>query len=173
MTDLRPSVDSKRRPQPAALAIAVVLVAIAALIVFDMQRITTAGAYARVGPTMLPYVMAGCLLVLAIAVVVQAVRGKFPVAEPQEIRPVAIICAGLLAQLVLLPFAGFIVATSVLFVIVAYGFGERRIHLTAPFALVFTTIVWVVFARFLRLTLPAGPIERFLIEMIASTTGLR
>lgn len=173
MTNGPSSGESRRRLHPAALAILISLLVIAALIVFDMQRITTAGAYARVGPTMVPYVVAGALVLLAVLLWFTASRHGFPEVEKQRLGPVAIICVGLLAQILLISFAGFIVATAALFTLAAYGFGERRIQLTLPFALIFSALIWIVFARLLRLTLPAGPIERFIIETIASVTGYR
>lgn len=166
MTDLPEAGHTKRRREPAALLIAAGLFAAAIVIVVDMQRIATAGAYDRIGPTTVPYLVAAGLVLLAAGTAIQAWRGKFPAAEPQELLPVAVICGALLAQMLLIPFAGFIVASAALFTGVAFGFGERRVHLTLPFALVFSAIIWFVFSQLLKLTLPAGPLETWLASLL-------
>jgi len=161
----------KRRPDRAALGIAALLVAIALVIIFDMQRIRLAGAYDRIGPTTVPYGVAAGLLVMAVGTIIEAFRGSFPEREAQEVHPVLIVVGGLVAQMILLPFAGFTVATGVLFAATAYGFGERRLHLSLPFGLVLAGLVWFAFAQLLRLTLPAGPPEQFAVNLLRSLSG--
>ena len=71
-----------------------------------------------------------------------------------------------MAQIVLLPIAGFTVGTGVLFASTALAFGERRVWLSLPFGLLLAGAVWFVFARLLRLTLPQGPPELFVIDLL-------
>jgi putative tricarboxylic transport membrane protein len=52
--------------------------------------------------------------------------------------------------------AGFVVATAVLFVAVAYALGSRRFALNAAVGLVLCAVTYVVFTRGLGLVLPAG-----------------
>jgi putative tricarboxylic transport membrane protein len=103
--------------------------------------------------------------------VINALRGPVPEREPQNFVPVIVIVAGLLIQMALLRPLGFSVATGILFATVAYGFGERRIHLTLPFGLVLAGLVWFIFARLLKLTLPEGPWERWVVQMFTATSG--
>lgn len=170
MSDL-PQAGRERRPPWAALAISAALLVVAAVIVLDMQRFTTAGAYDRIGPTAVPHLVAGALVLLALGTAVKVWRGTFPLAEPQALGPVAIITAGLLLQLALLPATGFVVSSAALFTCVALGFGERRVHITFPFALVFSALIWFVFARLLKLTLPEGAIERWLLTITRNLAG--
>lgn len=152
----------RRRPDGAVLAIAVLLAGLAVLIVWDTQRLGVAAAYARVGPAAFPYTIAVGLLVLAAWTAIEGWRRQFPEREPVEIVPVAWIVAGLVAQLLLLRYAGFSIATGVLFAFTAKGLGRGPLWMTIPIGVVLAFFVWVVFARLLQLTLPAGPLEHLI-----------
>jgi putative tricarboxylic transport membrane protein len=65
--------------------------------------------------------------------------------------------AGLLLFLATLNFAGFIVASSLLFVCVTAAFGSRRLVRDAAIAVLFGVILYVTFTRGLGLVLPDGP----------------
>lgn len=164
---------SERRPDRAALVIAGVLLVLAIVVAWDASRLSGAAAYARIGPQTVPYVIACCLAVLGLWTVIEAWRGDFPEREPQEARPVLWIVAGLLVQLLTIKFIGFSIATGVLFALVARGFGERRFHLSAPFGIILSVLVWVVFARGLALTLPQGPLEQALTSVLNSIFSAR
>jgi putative tricarboxylic transport membrane protein len=160
MTSENSSNRSVRRPDWAALAIAPVLAAIAAVIFFDVARLQGTTGYSGIGPATVPKVIAFCLIVLAIWTVVEAFRGDFPERDRQEISPIAWIVAGLAAQMLLLTTAGFSIATGILFAMTAAGFGKRKLWFSIPLGIVLAFFVWIAFARLLKLSLPAGPLER-------------
>jgi putative tricarboxylic transport membrane protein len=155
--------NERRRPDRAALVIAAGLLVLAAVVAWDTTRLAAGGAYARVGPQTIPYVIAGCLAGLGIWTIFAALRRDFPEREPQEAKPVLWIVGGLVLQLVLIRWAGFSIATGVLFGLVARGFGERRLWLSLPSGILLAALVWLIFARGLQLSLPAGPPEQALI----------
>lgn len=163
MASAGPHDRQRRRPDRAALVIAAGLLVLAAILVWDTMRLATGGAYARVGPQTIPYGIAGCLAGLGLWTIIAAWRGDFPERAPQETRPVLWIVGGLALQLVLIRWAGFSIATGLLFGLVARGFGERRLWLSVPAGILLACAVWVVFARGLQLSLPAGPLEQMLI----------
>ena len=154
-----PSVET-RRPDRAALIIAAVLAVIAGVIFWDVSRLTGLAGYSQVGPTTVPYVIACCLIGLAIWTAAEGIRGDFAEREPQQFGPVIWIVAGLAAQMLLLNILGFSIATGILFALTASGFGKRRLWLTIPIGIAFSFFVWVIFAKLLQLSLPAGPFER-------------
>ena len=159
-TEDRSSDHSLRRPDWAALAVAVALLGIAGVIFFDVGRLQTGNGYSGIGPATVPNGIALCLVGLAIWTVVSAFRGDFPEREHQELSPVAWIVGGLAAQMLLLTSAGFSIATGILFAMTAAGFGKRRFWMSVPAGIALSFAVWIVFARFLQLSLPAGPLER-------------
>jgi len=155
------STNETRRPDRAALVIAVVLAIIAAVIVYSTAT-THGGSTTKVSPAAFPYAIAGCLFVLAIWTAFEAVRGDFPEREPQKVQPIVWIVGGLAAQMVLLHLAGFSIATGLLFAATARGFGKGPLWLTIPVGIVLSFVIWVIFAKGLQLSLPAGPIERLI-----------
>nr|CAD6428598.1 tripartite tricarboxylate transporter TctB family protein [Rhizobium sp. Q54] len=158
--DHNTSTSEQRRPDWAALAIAVILVVIAAVIFFDVARVKDAAGYSQVGPATVPEWISFGLVGLAIWTAVEAVRGDFPQRERQEFGPVVWVVAGLAAQMLLLNRAGFSIATGILFALVAAGFGRRKLWLTIPIGIAVCLGIWLIFAGLLQLSLPAGPLEQ-------------
>ena len=157
---MTPGQREPRRPDRAALVIAVLLAVLAAVIFVDTRAMKVTAAYARVGPTTFPYVIAACLAALAAGTAVSAWRGGFPEREADHAGPMLWIVGGLVAQMALLKTAGFSIATGVLFAFAAKGFGRGPLWLTVPVGIGFAFVIWIIFARLLQLSLPAGPLER-------------
>lgn len=153
-----PSV-TKRRPDWAALVIAVFLIAVAVVVFWDASHLKTIAQYDRIGPSTVPKVVALGLFCLGIWTAIEAWRGDFPEREHQEVAPVIWIIAGLAGQMLLLRIAGFSIATGVLFALTARGFGKRQIWISLPIGIIMSFIVWAIFSQLLQLTLPAGPLE--------------
>lgn len=149
-----------RRPDWAALCIAVALVIIAGVIFWDVSKLPDFGGYSKIGPATVPHAIAWCLIGLAVWTVVAAFRGDFPKAEKQEFGPVFWIVAGLILQMLFLNLLGFSIATGILFAMTARGFGKRQIWYSLPIGIVLSFSVWIIFSKFLKLSLPAGPFER-------------
>jgi putative tricarboxylic transport membrane protein len=156
----RPAPEAPRRPDRAALVIAALLAVLAAVILWQTRAMPVAGQYARVGPTTFPYVIAACLAALAAGTAVSAWRGGFPEREADRAGPILWIVGGLALQMLLLKTAGFSIATGALFALTARGFGRGPLWLTLPVGVAFAFVVWLIFARLLQLSLPAGPLER-------------
>lgn len=156
------STNSTRRPDGAALVIAVILAAISIIIFWQTSQMRVPPVQQRVGPTVFPYVVATGLAFLAIGTVVSAFRHGFPARSKDELGPIAWIVGGLVAQILLLSTAGFSIATGVLFAMTAKGFGRGPLWKTIPAGILFGFIVWFLFARGLQLSLPQGPLERLL-----------
>ena len=151
-----------RRPDRAGFVIAILLAVLAAVIFYETRSMKVTAAYARVGPTTFPYVIAAGLAVLAVGTALSAWRGGFPEREPERIPPILWIVGGLVLQLLLLQPAGFSIATGFLFALTARGFGRGPLWLTIPIGIAVSLVIWLVFARLLMLSLPAGPLERLI-----------
>lgn len=160
MSEVKTSTIETRRPDGAALVIALVLAGLAALIFWDVNRLGDVVGYSPVGPATVPQWIAFGLVGLAIWTAIAAFRRDFPEREHQEIAPVAWIIGGLAGQMLLLPTLGFSIATGVLFAATARAFGRRQLWFSLPIGIAICLAVWLVFALLLQLSLPAGPLER-------------
>lgn len=159
MSEADTSSAIKRRPDWAALIIAVFLIAVAVVVFWDASHLKTIAQYDRIGPSTVPKVVALGLFCLGIWTAIEAWRGDFPEREHQEVAPVIWVIAGLAGQMLLLRTAGFSIATGVLFALTARGFGKRQIWFSLPIGIIMSFIVWAMFSQLLQLTLPAGPLE--------------
>ena len=156
----RPETVTQRRPDKAALCIAAILLVISGIMFWDMSRLSAASSYSQVGPATVPKAIAFALAGLAIWTIIAGFRNDFPEREPQEVKPVLWIIGGLTLQMLLLNTAGFSVATGIMFALTAYGFGKRKLWCSIPAGIAACYVIWLIFAKLLQLSLPAGPLER-------------
>ena len=150
---------SSRRPDGAALVIAALLGGLAVIVFWQTRAMPVSGQYAKVGPTTLPYAMAGFLALLAIGHVFAAFRHGVHERDADRIGPMLWIVGGLVLQMLLLKPAGFAIATGLLFAFTARGFGKGPLWFTVPLGIVVSLVIWLIFAGLLNLSLPAGPLE--------------
>jgi putative tricarboxylic transport membrane protein len=148
-----------------ALAEALLGLGIAALGVFmaiETSSIQVSPIYAKIGPQAIPYIVAGGLILFGLLFAGLALRVHAPpgTADPSEERadwqPLVAISGGLIAQMLLLERAGFVIASALLFFCVAFGFGSRRYLRDGAIAILLAVVVHVGFTRGLNLQLPAG-----------------
>ena len=154
------SAGPKGRFDMAPLVIAALLAFVALVIFWQTRAMPVAGQRTRIGPTTLPYLVSAGLFLLALGHVASAFRGGFPPREADRVAPMLWIVGGLVLQMALLKPLGFSIATGVMFACAARGFGRGPLWLTAPVGIAFSLAVWLVFAGLLKLSLPAGPLER-------------
>ena len=124
----------------------------------ETAMLRTAPGYAAIGPKLFPWLVAAGLLLVGVALLHEARAGA--VAQPAgfelDLPPALIVTAGLVLQMVLMRPAGFVIATAVVFVAVAYALGSRRVVLNAAVGLVLCAVTYLAFTRGLGLVLPAG-----------------
>lgn len=150
------------RLEPAAIAIAAVLLILAAVIFWDMSRLQISSTYG-LGPKSMPIVVASGLVLLAVGNLVMAWTTGLPEPEPADAKPILLILGGLAALIVLIGIGGgFIPATTILFATTAAAFGRRAFHVDLLIGFVLATIAYLLFDKLLTLSLPAGPLERLL-----------
>jgi putative tricarboxylic transport membrane protein len=155
----RPS--SERRPDVAALVIAALLILVAAIVAWDAAHMRPGvAAYSRIGPRAFPYGIAAGIAALGLLTALAAFRSPSPPPHKDEIQPMLWIVGGLLAQIALLPYAGFSIATGAVFAATARAFGRGPLWITYPTGVVLSLLIWVFFSKGLQLVLPAGPLER-------------
>jgi putative tricarboxylic transport membrane protein len=157
-----PQQAGARRPDPAAIAVAGLLLVLALVLLWDMSRLQIGATYG-LGPKAMPIVVAVGLALLAIGNLVMAFTSGLPEAEPVDSRPILLILGGLAALIALIGLGGgFIPATAVLFACTATAFGRRAFLIDLAIGAVLGTVAYLLFDKLLTLSLPAGPLERLL-----------
>ena len=148
------------------LAIAVGLLVAAGLVLWQIGQIPVSPLYAKVGPTVFPYLTAFGLMVLAGLLLLQAWRGGWQTEEEKAVRlhwPALIfVTGGLVANVALIGSLGFTVASTVMFVLVAFALGSRRPHVDAATGLVLALVAYLGFAKALGVNIGAGLVENLL-----------
>ncbi|MBL8835400.1 MAG: tripartite tricarboxylate transporter TctB family protein [Alphaproteobacteria bacterium] len=145
------------------LAVGIGVLALAAL-VFQQTTIIPVPPYAALGPRAIPYGVAGALAVLGAVLVLQALRGGWASEiEEDEVPPhwpaVYWMVAGLIANVALIASLGFVVASSIQFVLVARAFGSERTLRDAAVGIAITLVAYLGFARLLGINIGAGILE--------------
>ncbi len=147
------------RPDRAVLVIAAVLVLAGAAVGFATLHQPTTMGYSPVGARTVPFILAGALVVLGGFTAIAGIRGAFPKRQKQDIPPMLWLIGGLAVQLLTMKTLGFSIASGLMFAAAARGFGRGPLWLTIPVGIVFSFLIWIVFAKGLQLTLPAGLLE--------------
>jgi putative tricarboxylic transport membrane protein len=152
------------------LIIAPCVIALAAIIYWQTLHIPVSPIYAQVGPTIVPTMCALGLGALGAALLISALRGGWQPEEEREMKPdrraLLWIVAGLVLNVLLIGPAGFTLASIVLFVCVARGFGSSNIVRDVSIATVFALIAYFGFAKTLGINIGAGFIEHAIETML-------
>jgi putative tricarboxylic transport membrane protein len=145
------------------LAIAVGVIGLALVIYWQVQVMPASPIYSKVGPTLVPTLAAFGLLGLGCALLVSALRGGWQTDEEAASVPdraaLAWVAAGLALNVLLIGVAGFTIASTLLFLCVARGFGSRRIVRDAGIGFTFAMIAYFGFAKTLGINIGAGWVE--------------
>jgi putative tricarboxylic transport membrane protein len=155
-----------RRRQPVAgeVASAGALIVLALLSLWQTSVIPVSPIYARVGPTLFPWIASSGLLVIAVLLLIQALRGGFGVEANLETdwRAIGWVAAGLAANAVLIGTAGFVFAATVLFACVARGFGSTRPLRDLAAGIIIAFGSYFGFEKLLGVNIGAGVLEGFI-----------
>ena len=145
------------------VAVAAGVAAIGAAVLWGSFYLPTSGGYAQVGPGVMPRVVGTLILILGGFLLREAFTGGFrgvdeeaEVHLPMDWVAFAWVSGGIIAYGLLVEPLGFIFASTILFVMVARGFGSRRWLTNAITGLILAIAVFAIFNYGLGLTLPAG-----------------
>ena len=157
-----------RRPK-GQIAVAAGALLLGVLVLAGSADLPAGGGYAQVGPGVVPRVVGGVILLLGGLLMREALTGGFRgVDEEAEIHlpmnwgAFAWITAGIIIYGLLVERAGFLLASTLLFVLVARGFASRRWVLNALVGLAVSAFIFAVFNYGLGLQLPAGVLRGIL-----------
>jgi putative tricarboxylic transport membrane protein len=116
-----------------------------------------------VGPQVVPWFVTAFLLAMGLGLTVAALRGGRPMPEDGPITEwgaLALVSLGLVANVALIEWIGFILASTVMFPLVARGFGSRRPLTDAAIGFTLAFVAYVGFDRVLGYKIGSGLIER-------------
>jgi putative tricarboxylic transport membrane protein len=139
---------------------------VALIAAWQAYLIPVSPLYAKIGPTVFPYMGSALLLILGALLVWQGIQGGWqPMDEkdvPLDWRALGAVGAGLVANVVLIGPLGFTLASTVMFTLVAWGFGSRAPWRDAPIGFVLALTAYFGFAGALGVNIGMGPFERAL-----------
>jgi putative tricarboxylic transport membrane protein len=145
-----------------AIVVGLGLLGLAALTAWDARALAIASVYGM-GPEAVPYLVAGGLVLLALAHFVAAARSGLPSPEPVDGGAIAWVGLGLFALIAAVGLGiGFIPAMALLFAATARGFGRKAVLADLAIGLALGLLVYLGLTRLLTLSLPQGPLERLL-----------
>ncbi|HKA80779.1 MAG TPA: tripartite tricarboxylate transporter TctB family protein [Xanthobacteraceae bacterium] len=154
---------ARLRPALGEIVIAAGVLVLAAVIFWQTLSIPVSPIYAKVGPTVMPMITAAGLAILGILLMVEALQGGWRTEEEKNVTPdrVALlwIAAGLVLNVLLIGPAGFTIASVILFVCVARGFGSKAILRDAAIGAAFALVAYFGFAQTLGINIGAGIVE--------------
>lgn len=158
--------SSRRALHFGELLISLALVALGGFVLLETRGIAEGQGYAQVGPRLFPFLIGAGMALCGMILAGHALSGGWRnVPLDQEAHDAAdragflTVSAGILIHMLVIGTAGFVIASTLLFSMVARGFGSRRTVRDALFGLALALVAYLVFTFGLQLRLPAGPFD--------------
>jgi putative tricarboxylic transport membrane protein len=154
----------RRRPVAGEVAVSAALILVALVSLWQTSVIPVSPIYARVGPTLFPWIASSGLLVIALMLLIQALRGGFGVEASLAVdwRATGWVAAGLAANAAMIGTLGFVFAAVALFVCVARGFGSAAPLRDTAIGIVMALGSYLGFEKLLGVNIGAGILEGIL-----------
>jgi putative tricarboxylic transport membrane protein len=151
------------RPAIGETIIAAGVLALAVIVFWQTMTIPVSPIYAKVGPTVVPMITALGLALLGALLMFAALTGGWRTEEEKNVTPdrpaLLWITLGLVLNVLLIGSAGFTLASVILFVCVARGFGSKAILRDALIGACFALVAYFGFAQTLGINIGAGIVE--------------
>ena len=118
-----------------------------------------------ISPQTFPYMVSAFTTLVGFILILDVLRGRLGTPEGDEpgdpfvganFKTMAIIAAAIGLHVILLEIAGYVIAATVCFFGVAYGFGSRKYLKDFGISLAFALIVYFSFTKGLNINLPSG-----------------
>lgn len=121
-----------------------------------------------VSPQTFPYMVSAFTSLVGLVLILDVLRGNHGTPDgdepgdpliPVNYKTLMIVAAAIGLHVILLETAGYIIAATICFLGVAYGFGSRKILKDLLVSLAFAVIVYFSFTKGLNINLPSGVFE--------------
>lgn len=161
---MQKSEGQARTPSWADVCVGLAVIALAAIVGWETSVIPTNAIYAQVGPKVIPWIATGMLAVLGVALTIEGLRGGWAQEEHGTFsrRGIGILLGGLVLNVALISTAGFIIASTILFLCTTLAFGSTNIARDAGLGLALALIAYIGFDRVLGYKIGTGLIEAWL-----------
>jgi len=171
-TTKAPAPGARRTADRAELGVALLLGVVGTVVVLDALRLDVPYSLSDpVGPRAVPMIVGGLLLVCAVALAVDVVRGGHGEAEegedvdltaPTEWRVVVPLLAAFIANVLLIDVLGWVISGTILFWGSAWALGSRHLVRDPVIAVVLALVTFYGFYVGLGVLLPAGLLDGIL-----------
>jgi putative tricarboxylic transport membrane protein len=139
------------------------MVVLGAFVVWQGSLVTVAAGHSGVGPGLFPTLIGSGLSLIGLVLGWQALNGGWhgmpddeTAQQSADWRAFGLISLAVLLHMALIGWAGFIIASALLYALIARGFGSTRPARDIVIAAVLSVLVFFLFTRGLGLNLPAG-----------------
>ncbi len=157
------------------LAIAAVVVGLGIVVLLETQEIRFV-PFVTVSPRLFPQLIGAGLILIGVWYGIEIIRNPSTEhgEESEDFDPeaktdwsvIVIITVGLACYAALMEFAGFIIASAVLFFISAFAMGSRRFARDVAIALAIGIAIFLVFDTWLGVRLPAGELGEWITQQL-------
>jgi len=150
------------------LAFASSLFLLGIFVAWDTSRMDIPQGSSIVSPQTFPYIVAAFTSFVGLLLLLDVLRGNHGTPDgdepgdpliPVNYKTLLIVALAISLHVVLLETAGYIIAATVCFLGVAYGFGSRKILKDFLVSLAFAVVVYFSFTMGLNINLPSGVFE--------------
>jgi putative tricarboxylic transport membrane protein len=155
--------QSATQRHPGQIILALCVFALGLALAVGTSQFPESTGYAKVGPRLMPTIVAGGLIVLSLLLLKEAFFGGFKGvdesqahATPTDWRAFMWVTAGIILDGILIVPAGFVIAGTLLFVLAARGFGNHAWIRNAIIGLIISSLTYAFFNYGLGLGLPKG-----------------
>ena len=137
-------------------------------VAWDTSRMDVPQGSSIISPQTFPYMVSAFTTLVGLGLIMEVLRGRLGTPEGDEpgdpfvganFKTMAIIAAAIALHVILLEIAGYVIAATVCFFGVSYGFGSRKYLKDLGISLVFALVVYFSFTKGLNINLPSGFFE--------------
>ena len=140
-------------------------------VAWDTSRMDIPQGSSIVSPQTFPYMVAAFTSFVGLGLLIDVLRGRLGTPDgdepgdpfvPANFKTMAIVAIAIALHVILLDIAGYIIAATVCFFGVSFGFGSRKYLKDFLVSLAFALVVYFTFTRGLNINLPTGIFEGIL-----------
>ncbi|TRZ57043.1 MAG: tripartite tricarboxylate transporter TctB family protein [Streptomycetaceae bacterium] len=137
-------------------------------VAWDTSRMDIPQGSSIVSPQTFPYMVAAFTSLVGLGLLIDVLRGRLGTPDgdepgdpfvPANFKTMAIVAVAIALHVILLEIAGYVIAATVCFFGVSYGFGSRKYLKDLGISLIFALIVYFSFTKGLNINLPSGLFE--------------